>query len=621
MDFTNTINLTVLLCSGTAITALDVTKLTNLTDLSCGGDGQGLFTSIDVSGMTNLNSLAVYGYNLTNLILGTLPNLSGITLAGTGLTTLDLTSCTNPLNQLQVFLYTNGSLTSVNLKNGNTLINFDATNNPVLSYICADDSNLPYIKSVLSTAVGNNSNININSYCSFTPGGVSYPITGVTRFDPSTGCGPTINNVKINITDGNPISGATFTNTLGDYNFNVAQSGASSVTITPYFDNPAIFAVTPPSATFTSITSAQTQDFCISAVGVNPDLEIILMPIGQARPGFDATYKLIYKNKGNQIIVSDFINLVYDDLRTHFISATPPIYSLPNNPLVWQYTNLLPLETRVITFTLNINTPTDPLYPVIGGDILTYTATIDPIATDITPPDNNFIFHQTVVNSYDPNDKTCLEGDVIEPSNIGEYLHYNINFENTGTADAINIVVKDVIDDTKFDISTLQLMDSSHPVSTKITGNVVEFIFEAINLPPTVSAPTLSHGNVMFKIKTLPTLITGAVVENTANIYFDFNFPITTNTASSTFATLNSASFVRDNTIRVYPNPTRNNINVSSKTDIKSIQIFDIQGRLLQIIIENKPSALLDISNKQNGVYFLKVTTSDGSSIEKIIKE
>ena len=67
---------------------------------------------------------------------------------------------------------------------------------------------------------------------------------------------------------------------------------------------------------------------------------------------------------------------------------------------------------------------------------------------------------------------------------VGKEVHYLIRFENTGTANAENIVVKDMIDTTKFDINSLIPIDGSHPFVTKISNtNKVEFIFENINLP------------------------------------------------------------------------------------------------------------------------------------------
>lgn len=66
---------------------------------------------------------------------------------------------------------------------------------------------------------------------------------------------------------------------------------------------------------------------------------------------------------------------------------------------------------------------------------------------------------------------------------IGKYVDYLIRFENTGTYAAENVVVKDIIDTKRFDVSTLQNHRCSHEVYTRIEGNKVEFIFENIQLP------------------------------------------------------------------------------------------------------------------------------------------
>ncbi|KGO91091.1 DUF7619 domain-containing protein, partial [Flavobacterium enshiense] len=160
------------------------------------------------------------------------------------------------------------------------------------------------------------------------------------------------------------------------------------------------------------------------------------------------------------------------------------------------------------------------------GDILHYTTAVTSAATDEMPNDNTFVFHQRVVNSYDPNDKTCIQGTTIAQSQVGKYVHYMIRFENTGTFPAQNIVVKDMIDTNKFDINSLVPLKGSHPFVTNITsGNKVEFIFENINLP---FDDANNDGYVAFKIKTKPSLVVGNTFSNSASIYFDYNFPIVT---------------------------------------------------------------------------------------------
>ena len=268
--------------------------------------------------------------------------------------------------------------------------------------------------------------------------------------------------------------------------------------------------------------------------------------------------------------------------------------------------------------TLNVNSPME-IPAVNGGDILNYTALINGLNTDETLVDNSATLNQIVVNSYDPNDKTCLEGTTINPSMIGQYVHYQIRFENTGTFPAENIVVKDMIDTTKFDIATLQITDASHSCVTRITNpNKVEFIFEDINLP---FDDANNDGYVVFKIKTKSTLVVGNSISNLANIYFDYNFPIVTNTATSTYQVLGTNEFDSNNALTLYPIPVKDNLNFSFKNSeiTSSISIYNLLGQLIQTI--TNPSNSIDVSNLQSGSYLIKVTTDKGISSGKFVKE
>ena len=258
---------------------------------------------------------------------------------------------------------------------------------------------------------------------------------------------------------------------------------------------------------------------------------------------------------------------------------------------------------------------------VNGGDVLTYSATISSAATDDVPNDNTFVLNQTVVNSYDPNDKTCLEGTTITPEKVGEYVHYMIRFENTGTANAQNIVVKDMIDTAKFDVSSLVPMKGSHSFVTNISsGNKVEFIFENINLP---FDDANNDGYVAFKIKTKPTLVNGDTFSNTASIYFDYNFPIITNTATTTIAALSNQDFEFSNYFTLYPNPVHDVLHIDGKEAIaiSSVSIYNAVGQLVVVIPNAQNTKTIDVSNLTTGHYFIKVNSDKGTSNTKFIKQ
>jgi len=205
---------------------------------------------------------------------------------------------------------------------------------------------------------------------------------------------------------------------------------------------------------------------------------------------------------------------------------------------------------------------------------------------------------------------------------LANTLHYGITFENTGNYYAENVVVKDVIDTTKYDVNSIQLLNTSHPAYTRISGNVVEFIFENINLVAASGNPPVGgHGDVLFKIKSLSNLESGDVAIKSAKIYFDYNAPIDTNMAETTYSNLNSAVFQLDNSVSIAPNPTNGIVNITSKFNIKSMELFDVQGRILETSLEQSSTSKIDLSSKQNGIYFLKVNTENGSKVEKIVKQ
>jgi len=324
---------------------------------------------------------------------------------------------------------------------------------------------------------------------------------------------------------------------------------------------------------------------------------------------------LVYKNKGNQV-ANGQVTLAFQDDVMDLISANPATTSQALNSLVWDYTNLQPFESRTIEFIVNLNTPMETP-PLNGGDTITFMASVTPTANDETPADNQFELPQYIMNSFDPNDKTCLEGRSITPAMVGKYIHYKIRFENTGNFAAQNIVIKDIIDETMFDVSSLQMTNASHPCVTKISdNNKVEFIFENINLP---FDDANNDGYVVFKIKTKPTVVLNDVLRNQASIYFDYNFPVITNEEQTVVApALANQQFDMTN-LKVYPNPVKNILNIQNDQAVQKAEIFDLNGRLLQstTLTNNQ----INLSQITSGIYFVKIYSNNKTGVVKITKE
>ncbi|WP_288459150.1 T9SS type A sorting domain-containing protein [uncultured Chryseobacterium sp.] len=74
------------------------------------------------------------------------------------------------------------------------------------------------------------------------------------------------------------------------------------------------------------------------------------------------------------------------------------------------------------------------------------------------------------------------------------------------------------------------------------------------------------------------------------------------------------------NTIKVFPNPFRDVVNISDIAKVKSVSVTDVSGRLIRVI-EN-PTSEIHLEELKQGVYFLMLDMKDGSKqVVKTIKK
>jgi len=389
--------------------------------------------------------------------------------------------------------------------------------------------------------------------------------------------------------------------------------------IKPILNNPQYFTITPDSVAVSAPIDISMLDisFCLEPNIEVTDIEVSVVPLNVARPGFDASYKVIVKNLGT-IPVTDRVEFLFQSEFMEYVNAEPEPIEIQANKLVWQYENLLPLQSASYIIDCNLNSPMDTP-PLNSGDVLALKA-IANLANDDINRANNFAFlNQVIVNAFDPNDKICLEGSLVSVDKLENFLHYKIRFENTGTADAINILIKDEIDRSRYNINTLEVVDASHSLKTVVEAGEVKFIFSNINLPFFND----DEGYVAFKIKPLSSLMVGDEITNKASIFFDFNFPIITNTAITTVE-LPSASAEENNNLhfQLFPNPSRSDITISTEERLAQISIYDLQGRILvNSIVAQGNKHTIDLNALGAGIYMIKVIDTNGEiGVKKFVR-
>jgi hypothetical protein len=219
------------------------------------------------------------------------------------------------------------------------------------------------------------------------------------------------------------------------------------------------------------------------------------------------------------------------------------------------------------------------------------------------------------VGAFDPNDKQGFPigyGDQ-HYINQNQAIEYLIRFQNTGTYFAFNVRVEDEIDTELLDLSTLKILSTSHDYELEIIdGHTLNFLFLNIMLPDSNSNEPESHGFIRFEIKQRMNNLLGSVIENSADIYFDFNEPIVTNTTFHTTIAVTEklAKF------NVFPNPFSEQaiFEIETKENYQdlTLTIYNVMGQAVKTVQSNHNNRIiLNRNNLTSGIYFYQIQTEN----------
>jgi len=68
----------------------------------------------------------------------------------------------------------------------------------------------------------------------------------------------------------------------------------------------------------------------------------------------------------------------------------------------------------------------------------------------------------------------------------------------------------------------------------------------------------------------------------------------------------------------IYPNPSNGNFSISINEKEFTVTVYDVSGK---VVCESKNEKQINITDKPSGIYFLRITTKEGTVNRKIIKE
>ncbi|GBL34638.1 hypothetical protein EMGBS15_02330 [Filimonas sp.] len=456
--------------------------------------------------------------------------------------------------------------------------------------------------------------IDNNSDCAFNTGDVALQSIPVTA--------------AVNFSSGSNSQNA-YTTSNGNYSMQIQQSWMTNYNVSIPTNYQFIFPSTfcsPTSYSFTTLpqTNADFSLQCSSQI----DVQSAVSGPGFVRPAIAFMLHPYVSNTGcdtasGELTLVKDANTVYNAS----LSANPATY-VNGDTLKWNFTNLTNLSNGAYWNSFMAGVHLTPNTTVNIGDTLCFTVLSTVLTNDVNPANNQYSICIPVVNSYDPNMKEVAPKGTGVAGNIPlttDHLDYTIHFQNVGTAPAINVSVIDTLD-SDVDPASFRILGTSHAMSPQwLTSNVVKFNFNNIMLPDSANQPALSQGQVRFSVKLKSGLTVGTQIKNKAQIYFDTNPAIVTNTTLNTLAVPSGVSLVQDQrTIQLYPNPAEDELMISLSAlskETTSISIYSINGQLLKEATLTGLSQKIDIRDLNAGLYFVKISSGNQSDTIKFVKQ
>ncbi|MBY0427523.1 MAG: DUF11 domain-containing protein, partial [Cytophagales bacterium] len=292
---------------------------------------------------------------------------------------------------------------------------------------------------------------------------------------------------------------------------------------------PRFFTPSPVTISGLALNSTQTANFIYRKAEEVNDIAITSI-IGQfaARPGFYLINYVQVENKRTTAVPTT-LKIDLPSNYTVFNSSKLSCNTSLSNTCIYNLDTLQPGSVSFIPIDGTIS-PTAHL-----GDTLVFNFQVNPNDTqDLDSTNNKSGITYVVRGSYDPNDKSATP--YLDPQKAAQsqWIDYTIRFQNTGTDTAFTIVVVDTLPD-KLIASSLEMISTSHKCTFSQKDRITTFKFSNILLPDSNINEKKSHGFVKFRVKTKTGLTSSQTIQNMAAIYFDFNSPVLTNYAETSF--------------------------------------------------------------------------------------
>jgi hypothetical protein len=334
----------------------------------------------------------------------------------------------------------------------------------------------------------------------------------------------------------------------------------------------------------------------------------------RTRQGFTEVYTLTGSNYGFRKD-SLILKLKYP-LKASFVSSSVTPFSNANNELVYKFHNLDWNEKRQVTLQFSTSVGTSSM-----GDTIEFNASVLNSNADSFITNNYDTLIQHIVAAYDPNVKQCFPEGKVKPGL--KKIKYVIHFQNTGRDTAYRVIVVDTITQ-KLGLRSLRVTSTSHASSYSLrveNGQTLVWEFNNILLPDSHVNEKASHGYIAFEANINGAIAAGDSITNKAYIYFDYQIPVMTNTASIVVLVpetdISQLDRTGKNILSLYPNPAGSIVHVAAGKPYghEKVLLFNQLGQLIGSAKMNEGNATFEVSNLAKGIYFVKVEGTEAAGM------
>jgi len=164
----------------------------------------------------------------------------------------------------------------------------------------------------------------------------------------------------------------------------------------------------------------------------------------------------------------------------------------------------------------------------------------------------------------------------------------------------------EIIKAKSLDVANSDGFDIEYPTQTGINWSVTKA--DTLKL----AKETLTFTNHVVTKTNTDSVVISVVVPDTMR--YTYKVIVTANTQTAVENTLDN------NTISVYPNPTKGEVTISSSdADITTVEILNLQGQSILKRDVRSAKANIKLDNYAAGVYYTKITTAKGTKVQKLL--